>query len=143
VSRGHKVRPVPRGKPAQPVLLVQQVLRALKARKDPSGPRVQLANAVQPVRQVHLEPLDRKARRARLADKVPPDLLASAVRQDRRDLLAPPVPPAVLAQNLIWPKLRARDHQRAASPILRSSTLIAMMRAADLREGNYVVACAG
>jgi hypothetical protein len=40
-------------------------------------------------------------------------------------------------------QLRGRDHQRAASPILRSSTLIAMMQAADLREADYVVARAG
>jgi len=49
---------------------------------------------VQPVHQVRLGPWDRKARRARLADKVPPDLLASAARRDRRDQLARPVLPA-------------------------------------------------
>jgi hypothetical protein len=37
--------------------------------------------------------------------------------------------------------LEGRDKQRAASPILRGSTFIAMMQATDLREGNYVVAC--
>jgi hypothetical protein len=95
VIRGRKVRPVPRAKPGRPVLLVQQVRRAHKARKDPSAPRVQLANAVQPVHQVRLGPWDRKARRARLADKVPQDLLASAARRDRRDQLARPVPPAL------------------------------------------------
>jgi hypothetical protein len=36
-----------------------------------------------------------------------------------------------------------RDKRRAASPILRGSTFIAMMQAADLREDNYVVACGG
>jgi hypothetical protein len=35
------------------------------------------------------------------------------------------------------------DKQGAASPILRGSTLIAMMQAADLREGNNVIACGG
>ena len=39
--------------------------------------------------------------------------------------------------------IEGRDKQRAASPILCGSTLITMMQAADLREGNYVVACAG
>ena len=34
-----------------------------------------------------------------------------------------------------------RDKQRGASPILRGSTFVAMMQAANLREGNYVVAC--
>jgi hypothetical protein len=37
---------------------------------------------------------------------------------------------------------RAQRH-RAASPILRRSTLIAMMQAAYLREGNNVIACEG
>jgi hypothetical protein len=32
--------------------------------------------------------------------------------------------------------LEGRDKQRAGSPILRGSTFIAMMQAADLREGN-------
>jgi hypothetical protein len=36
-----------------------------------------------------------------------------------------------------------RDKQRGASPILRDSTFVAMMQAANLREGNYVVACTG
>jgi len=37
-----------------------------------------------------------------------------------------------------------RDKQhRAASPISRSSTLIAMMQPAHLREGNDVIACGG
>ena len=36
-----------------------------------------------------------------------------------------------------------RDKQRGASPILRGSTFVAMMQAANLREGNYVVACTG
>jgi hypothetical protein len=35
------------------------------------------------------------------------------------------------------------DKQGAASPILRGSTLIAMMQAADLRQGNNVIACGG
>jgi hypothetical protein len=39
--------------------------------------------------------------------------------------------------------LGSRDKQRAASPILRGSTLIATMQAAELREGNNVIACAG
>jgi hypothetical protein len=40
--------------------------------------------------------------------------------------------------------IEGRDKQhRAASPILRGSTLIAMMQAADLREGNNVIACGG
>jgi hypothetical protein len=40
--------------------------------------------------------------------------------------------------------IEGRDKQhRAASPILRSSTLITMMQAADLREGNNVIACEG
>jgi DNA end-binding protein Ku len=39
--------------------------------------------------------------------------------------------------------IEGRDKQRAASPILCGSTLIAMMQAPDLREGNYVIACAG
>jgi hypothetical protein len=39
--------------------------------------------------------------------------------------------------------IEGRDKQRASSPILRGSTLIAMMQAADLREGNNVIACAG
>jgi len=56
--------------------------------QGPQGP-------VQPVHQVRLGPWDRKARRARLADKVPPDLLASAARRDRRDQLARPVLPAL------------------------------------------------
>jgi hypothetical protein len=94
VIRGLKVRPVPQAKPVPPVLSVQQVLRAHRVRKAPSAPRV-LANAVQPVHQVRLGPWDRKARRARLADKVPPDLLASAARRDRRDQLARPVLPAL------------------------------------------------
>ena len=66
--RGLKVRLVPQAKPVPPVLSVQQVLRAHRVRK---------------------------ARRARLADKVPPDLLASAARRDRRDQLARPVLPAL------------------------------------------------
>jgi hypothetical protein len=65
--------------------LVQQVLRAHKARKDPSARKAQLANAVQPAHQGHLEPWDRKVGRARLADKVLPDLLASAALPDRKD----------------------------------------------------------
>jgi hypothetical protein len=94
VIQGRKVRLVPRAKPVRPVLLVQQVLRAHKARKDPSAHRAQLANAVRPAHQVRLEPWDRKVRRARLADKVPPDLLASAALPDRKDQLAQPVLPA-------------------------------------------------
>ena len=40
--------------------------------------------------------------------------------------------------------IEGRDKQhRAASPNLRGSTLIAMMQAADLREGNDVIACEG
>ena len=35
------------------------------------------------------------------------------------------------------------DKQRAALPILRSSTLVAMMQAADLREGDNVLAGGG
>jgi hypothetical protein len=95
--QGLKVRLAPPAKPARPVLLVQQVRRAHKARKDPSAHRVQLANAVQPGHQVHLEPWDRKVRRARLADKVLPDLLASVALPDLKDQLAQPVlraPPA-------------------------------------------------
>jgi hypothetical protein len=37
---------------------------------------------------------------------------------------------------------RYKQH-RATSPILCSSTLIAMMQAANLREGNNVIACEG
>jgi hypothetical protein len=37
--------------------------------------------------------------------------------------------------------IEGRDNQRATSPILRGPTLIAMMQAADLREGNNVIAC--
>jgi hypothetical protein len=37
--------------------------------------------------------------------------------------------------------LEGRDKQRAASPILRGSTFIAMMQAANFREGNNVIAC--
>jgi hypothetical protein len=37
---------------------------------------------------------------------------------------------------------RANQH-RAASPILRSLTIVAMMQAADLRERNNVIACEG
>jgi hypothetical protein len=95
VIRGLKVRPVPRAKPARPVLLVHQVLRVHRGRKDPSAPRVPLANAVQPVHRDHLEPWDRKARRARPADKVRPDLVANAARGDRKDQLAQAVPPAL------------------------------------------------
>ena len=36
--------------------------------------------------------------------------------------------------------IEGRDKQRGASPILCGSTLITMMQAADLREGNYVTA---
>ena len=36
-----------------------------------------------------------------------------------------------------------RDKQRAAWAISRGSTFIAMMQAANLREGNNVIACAG
>jgi hypothetical protein len=40
--------------------------------------------------------------------------------------------------------IEGRDKQEcAASPILRGSTLIAMMQAADLREGNNVIPCGG
>jgi hypothetical protein len=39
--------------------------------------------------------------------------------------------------------IEGKDDQHAASPILCGSTLIAMMQAADLREGNYVIACGG
>jgi hypothetical protein len=56
-----------------------------------------LANAVQPAHQVRLGRWDRKARRARLADKVLPDLLASVALRDLKDQLAQPVlqaPPA-------------------------------------------------
>jgi hypothetical protein len=56
-----------------------------------------LANAVQPAHQVHLEPWDRKVRRARLADKVLPDLPGSVGLPDLKDQLAQPVlqaPPA-------------------------------------------------
>ena len=35
------------------------------------------------------------------------------------------------------------DKRQAASPILRGSTLIALMQAANLREGNNVIACGG
>src|SRR5262245_45244342 len=61
--------------------LVQQVLRAHKARKDPSARKAQLENAVQPAHQGHLELVGR----ARLADKVLQDLLASAALPDRKD----------------------------------------------------------
>jgi hypothetical protein len=37
--------------------------------------------------------------------------------------------------------LEGRGKQRAASPILRGSTFIAMMQAANFREGNNVIAC--
>jgi hypothetical protein len=40
-------------------------------------------------------------------------------------------------------RLKAGDKQGSLSPILCGSTLIAMMQAADLREGNNVVAPAG
>jgi len=60
-----------------------------------------LANAVQPAHQVLLELWDRKVRRARLADKVPPDLLASAALPDRKDQLAQPVLPALPARRAI------------------------------------------
>jgi hypothetical protein len=39
--------------------------------------------------------------------------------------------------------IEGREQSAGPSPILRGSTLIAMMQAANLREGNYVVACAG
>jgi hypothetical protein len=107
VSRGHKVRPVPRAKPARPVPLVQQVRRAHKARKDPSAHRAQLVNAVQPAHQVHLEPWDRKVRKARLADKVLPDLLASAALPDLKDQSAQPALQAPPARRAI-PTLRPR-----------------------------------
>src|SRR5262245_36358064 len=74
-----------RGSLDPPDPLVQQVLRAHKARKDPSARKAQLENAVQPARQGHLEPWDRKVGRARLADKVLQDLLASAALPDRKD----------------------------------------------------------
>jgi ABC-type uncharacterized transport system substrate-binding protein len=48
----------------------------------------------------------------------------------------------VLAQNSIW-RDGGRDGQRPALPISRRSTLIAMMQAADLREGDNVMACGG
>src|SRR5262245_3587570 len=83
--------------------LVQQVLRAHKARKDPSARKAQLANAVQPA---HQEPWDRKAGRATLADKVRPDLLASAALPDRKDQLAQPVLQALRARRAI-PVLQA------------------------------------
>jgi hypothetical protein len=37
--------------------------------------------------------------------------------------------------------IEGRDKQCAASPVLCGSTLIAVMQAADLPEGNYVTAC--
>ena len=37
--------------------------------------------------------------------------------------------------------IEGRDKQQAASPILRGSTLMAMVQAATLREGNNVFAC--
>jgi hypothetical protein len=40
-------------------------------------------------------------------------------------------------------QLGGNKQERAASPISRGSTLIAMMQAADLREGNNVIACEG
>ena len=39
--------------------------------------------------------------------------------------------------------IEGEDKQRAASPILRGSTIIAMMQAAGLREGNNVIVCGG
>jgi carbamoyl-phosphate synthase L subunit-like protein len=48
-----------------------------------------------------------------------------------------------LAQNSIWRDWGRDKQHRATSPILRSSTFIAMMQAADLREGNNVTACEG
>jgi hypothetical protein len=48
----------------------------------------------------------------------------------------------VLAQNSNWRDWGQGRH-RAASHILRSPTLIAMMQAANLREGNNVSACEG
>jgi hypothetical protein len=40
-------------------------------------------------------------------------------------------------------QLSGDKQERAASPISRGSTLIAMMQAADLREGDNVMACGG
>ena len=46
----------------------------------------------------------------------------------------------VLAQ-IQFGAIEGRDKQVSTSPILRGSTFIAMMQAADLREGNNVIAC--
>jgi hypothetical protein len=48
----------------------------------------------------------------------------------------------VLAQNSIWLDGGQGQESRRLG-ILRASTLIAMMQAADLREGNNVIACGG
>jgi hypothetical protein len=52
------------------------------------------------------------------------------------------VPPRLLKIQFGTSEGRYEQH-RATSPILRSSTLIAMMQAANLREGNNVIACEG
>jgi hypothetical protein len=100
-----RVPPAPRDKPAPPVLLVLPALRAHKVRKDPSVHRVRSASAERLARPVHPARSGRKARKARLADRVPPDLLASAARPDRKGQLAQPVLQAPLARRAI------RDHQ--------------------------------
>ena len=69
---------------------------------------------------------------------VPKDTPAAIIGMLNREVNA-----AVLAQNSIWRDL-GRDKQHLAdSPISRSSTLIAMMQPAHLREGNDVIACGG
>ena len=50
-------------------------------------------------------------------------------------------PVACLCSKFNLGAIEGRDNQRATSPILRGPTLIAMMQAANLREGNNVIAC--
>jgi len=62
------------------------------------GRKVRLVPRAKPVRPVLLV---QQVLRARLADKVPPDLVASAALPDRKDQLAQPVLPALPARRAI------------------------------------------
>jgi hypothetical protein len=121
-------------------------LAAMKGMKLPDGRDRLVRHGHGPVRTIQTGIGAVEVARVKIRDRAAPDdderirftsaILPLWARRTRSlDALLP-----VLAQNSFG-AIEDRDKQRAASPILRGSTLIAMMQAANFQEGNNVITC--
>ena len=103
--------------------------------RDQHRPAERPAQPLQPADGGEIQSVDR-------AD-IAPQHLAEMQRRAEGQRRQPLRLPHLSLLKIQFGAIEDRDKQRGASPILRGSTFVAMMQAANLREGNYVVACTG